>query len=141
MARFVHNKESEITMDYVNLPDASARTNSLHSCAGGTAAVPGRKLYRLVAVSFGLLCILQVALNISLHLTIDASCTNLTQETDKRELINFDHYFQQGWVYIRPSFYYISYIRKTWHESRADCLQRGADLVIINSKEEQLLGA
>ncbi|XP_074486706.1 C-type lectin domain family 17, member A-like isoform X1 [Sebastes fasciatus] len=131
--------QSEITMDYVNLSDGSARSNAL----GRTAAVSGRNLVRLVAVSFGLLCVLQAALNISLRLAlynktpdIEASCTNLTDEL-KRELINFDQYFQQGWVYFRPSLYYISSDTKSWQESRAYCLQRGADLVIINSKEEQ----
>uniref|UniRef100_A0A3B4Z665 C-type lectin domain-containing protein n=1 Tax=Seriola lalandi dorsalis TaxID=1841481 RepID=A0A3B4Z665_SERLL len=43
-----------------------------------------------------------------------------------------DHNFQQGWVYFYPSFYYISSTKKSWHDSRDDCLQRGADLVIIN---------
>uniref|UniRef100_A0A8C6NK02 C-type lectin domain-containing protein n=1 Tax=Nothobranchius furzeri TaxID=105023 RepID=A0A8C6NK02_NOTFU len=46
-------------------------------------------------------------------------------------------YFKQGWVYIQPSLYYISSTRKTWQESREDCLQREADLAVINTKEEQ----
>ncbi|XP_029292672.1 CD209 antigen-like [Cottoperca gobio] len=44
---------------------------------------------------------------------------------------------QYGWVYFSGSFYHISSLEKSWQESREDCLQRGADLVIINSKEEQ----
>lgn len=44
----------------------------------------------------------------------------------------------EGWVYFNQSFYYISSINKSWQASRDDCLQRGADLVIINSKEEQV---
>nr|XP_020512194.1 CD209 antigen-like protein 2 [Labrus bergylta] len=43
----------------------------------------------------------------------------------------------KGWVHFNGSFYYISSLEKPWQESRADCLQRGADLMIINSKEEQ----
>ncbi|XP_034715636.1 CD209 antigen-like protein E isoform X2 [Etheostoma cragini] len=139
MAKFVHGEQSEITVDYVNQPDASARSSGQDRRV--TAAVPGRKLHRLVAVSFGLLCVLQSALNISLRLynkteDIEVCCTNLTSE-QKRELLNFDHYFKQGWVYFRLSFYYISSEKKSWQDSRADCQQRSADLVIINSKEEQ----
>ncbi|XP_074483052.1 uncharacterized protein LOC141762852 [Sebastes fasciatus] len=44
---------------------------------------------------------------------------------------------KQGWVYFNGSVYYISSLRKTWQESRDDCVQRGADLVIINTVEEQ----
>uniref|UniRef100_A0A3Q3B0X3 C-type lectin domain-containing protein n=1 Tax=Kryptolebias marmoratus TaxID=37003 RepID=A0A3Q3B0X3_KRYMA len=62
---------------------------------------PGEKLIRVVAVSFGLLCVLQAAANITLRL-----------------------YFQQGWVYLHPSFYYISTTEKSWQASRDDCLQR-----------------
>ncbi|XP_028460471.1 CD209 antigen-like protein E isoform X2 [Perca flavescens] len=135
MARFVHREQLEIT-DYVNLPEPSAR--SVGQDGGETAAGSGGKLYRVVAVSFGLLCILQAALNISLRLytfysktpDIELSCTNLTGDL-RRELITF------GWVYFRRSFYYISTNQTSWHKGRADCLQREADLVIINSKQEQ----
>uniref|UniRef100_A0A672HVZ0 C-type lectin domain-containing protein n=1 Tax=Salarias fasciatus TaxID=181472 RepID=A0A672HVZ0_SALFA len=43
----------------------------------------------------------------------------------------------KGWVYFRSSFYHISFSKKTWRESRNDCLSRGADLMIIDSQEEQ----
>ncbi|KAM7008670.1 uncharacterized protein LKV04_000766 [Tautogolabrus adspersus] len=92
----------------------------------------GGKLLTLVAVSFGVLCFLQVALNISLRLSIYTS--------DRKTTINltdFDPYFQRGWVYFRSSLYFISSVKKPWQESRDDCLQQGADLVIINSREEQ----
>uniref|UniRef100_A0A3Q2CV70 C-type lectin domain-containing protein n=1 Tax=Cyprinodon variegatus TaxID=28743 RepID=A0A3Q2CV70_CYPVA len=38
---------------------------------------------------------------------------------------------------VCPSLYYISSTTNTWNDSRKDCLERGADLAIIDSKEEQ----
>ncbi|KAF3687472.1 C-type lectin domain family 4 member M CD209 antigen-like protein 1 [Channa argus] len=65
--------------------------------------------------------------------------TVLAKERDelKRKLDDFIHYSQKGWVYFSGSFYYVSSTQKTWTESRDDCLEQNADLMIINSKEEQ----
>ncbi|KAK2915681.1 hypothetical protein Q8A67_000055 [Cirrhinus molitorella] len=42
-----------------------------------------------------------------------------------------------GWHYHQYSFYYFSSEKKNWTESRRYCTERGADLIIINNKEEQ----
>ncbi|KAG7278987.1 hypothetical protein CRUP_007534 [Coryphaenoides rupestris] len=42
-----------------------------------------------------------------------------------------------SWEFYGSSCYFFSRERKIWTDSRQDCLNRGADLVIINSKEEQ----
>ncbi|XP_059196490.1 CD209 antigen-like protein C [Centropristis striata] len=123
-----------MTWDEENLCDVSSRK---------------KKLYRLVAVSVGLLCMLQATVNISLRLALHSSGSrtpdfeaiikNLTAEGEqlKMKLSTFYNYSKEGWMYFNHSFYYISSINKPWQDSRNDCLQRGADLLIINSKEEQ----
>ncbi|XP_050977500.1 C-type lectin domain family 10 member A-like [Labeo rohita] len=42
-----------------------------------------------------------------------------------------------GWLYYNFSFYNISSERKSWTESRRYCTEKGADLIIINNREEQ----
>ena len=44
----------------------------------------------------------------------------------------------QGWMFYDQSFYRISTTKKSWKASRNDCLQRNADLVVINNREEQV---
>uniref|UniRef100_A0A8B9J556 C-type lectin domain-containing protein n=1 Tax=Astyanax mexicanus TaxID=7994 RepID=A0A8B9J556_ASTMX len=44
----------------------------------------------------------------------------------------------EGWIYFNSSLYYLSAEMKNWTYGRDDCIKRGADLVIINSREEQV---
>ncbi|XP_041789789.1 CD209 antigen-like protein E [Chelmon rostratus] len=62
---------------------------------------------------------------------------DMTKERNDLQRKLQDHHVQLGWVFYSGSLYYISSLKKSWQQSRDDCLQRGADLVIINSKEEQ----
>ncbi|KAF5891739.1 antigen like protein, partial [Clarias magur] len=55
----------------------------------------------------------------------------------QKRVTNMDAAFRLGWKYFNSRIYYISTLTKTWAESRQDCRDKGADLVIINSKDEQ----
>nr|XP_046181213.1 C-type lectin domain family 4 member E-like [Oncorhynchus gorbuscha] len=113
----------------------------------------------MVAVSFGMLCVLQVTLNISLRLVynrcfkyseekdqLQTSYNSLTKERDQLQterdflsgrFTNLKKTCPEGWQKFESSWYFLSTETKTWNECREDCLERGADLVIINSDKEQ----
>ncbi|XP_041957606.1 C-type lectin domain family 12 member B-like [Alosa sapidissima] len=141
---------------------ANAESNQLRVC-------------RIVGVSFGLLCLLQVTLNITLRLLYiefnnltndgqecqmgygslveerDLLLTNYTKLSEEKELllINYTTLAEErdrlhkelddlvGWKSFQSSLYFFSIEDRNWTMSRKDCRQRGADLVIINSQEEQ----
>ncbi|ROI89224.1 C-type lectin domain family 4 member E [Anabarilius grahami] len=48
-----------------------------------------------------------------------------------------DDVIKDGWIYYQSCFYYISSEKRNWTESRRYCTERGADLIIINNREEQ----
>ncbi|RVE68818.1 hypothetical protein OJAV_G00095830 [Oryzias javanicus] len=98
-----------------------------------------RKPYILMAVSVGLLFVLQAALNVSLRLFLktEATLKNVTNERDElmQKLKNYG-YELDGWSYFQGSFYYISTNSADWQHSRNYCLSKGADLVIVNNALE-----
>ncbi|RXN20655.1 C-type lectin domain family member A-like protein [Labeo rohita] len=60
--------------------------------------------------------------------------TNLTNERDQ---LRNELQICVEWTSYQSSFYYMSKEMKNWTESRRYCTERGADLIIINNREEQ----
>ncbi|KAG7313924.1 hypothetical protein KOW79_022420 [Hemibagrus wyckioides] len=121
-----------------------------------------RKCYRLTSVCLLLLCFLLLTTITVLWIKfsilsrekakletkrnhLQASCNTLTNERIQllekndefqKKSNNFVSLLTDGWRYFNSHIYYISTAEKNWDESRQNCRGRGADLVIINSKEE-----
>ncbi|XP_017542089.1 C-type lectin domain family 4 member M-like [Pygocentrus nattereri] len=68
---------------------------------------------------------------------LQTRCSNLTKE--RHGLLQ--RFSDLGWIYFNSSIYNISTEKKSWDEGRQDCRKRGADLLIIKSREKQEFAA
>ncbi|XP_026885206.2 C-type lectin domain family 4 member E-like [Electrophorus electricus] len=141
-----------------NKEDMNTKKNAQTQQIGDTE---WSRRYRLAAVCLGLLCVLLLAANTVLWVKFTADINqlqtsnhNLTSEINqlwttysnvtvmKEQLLGERNGLQKelsihGWNYFNFSIYYITIEKKFWSNSRNDCKQRGADLVVIKSREEQ----
>ncbi|XP_067290306.1 CD209 antigen-like protein E, partial [Pseudorasbora parva] len=122
----------------------------LFSClwCSGSYSVRNRSS-RAAAVCLGLLCVLLLIAVIVLCVHIQTMSTNYTEErdqlltkitnlTEERDQLNqWNCLIRDGWIHYKFHLYFISSKKKNWTESRRYCRERGADLIIINNKEEQ----
>ncbi|XP_053335462.1 C-type lectin domain family 4 member E-like [Clarias gariepinus] len=95
--------------------DAETRLEAQHT--GGDTA--WSRWYRLIAVFLVMLCLLLTAI-----IVLWIKYPNLKES-------------QTRWNYTNSSVYIIINEQKSWTESRKNCRETGADLVIITSREEQ----
>ncbi|XP_061844364.1 CD209 antigen-like protein C isoform X2 [Nerophis lumbriciformis] len=98
---------------------------------------PRFKRVHVVLLAFGILCVLQAVLNITLRLAHGKA----VEKGDTGDICGGEtgdiSICPQGWLLFGSSCYFVSSQRRSWDSSRQDCLQRNADLVIINSRQEQ----
>ncbi|KAI4902905.1 hypothetical protein NFI96_020434 [Prochilodus magdalenae] len=103
----------------------------------------GSRYYRLAAVCLGLLCVLLLIVIAVLWVQFNNMSKQKGQlQTSyslaiERENETLQKKLEQERSCFNNRFYFTSTVMKNWSESRTYCKEKGADLSIINSKEEQ----
>ncbi|XP_048852984.1 CD209 antigen-like [Brienomyrus brachyistius] len=87
---------------------------------------------------------------VCLHEKLELQTSYSTCTAEKEQLqMNYSTYTEncrkkqiqlcpEGWTRFGTQLYCISTEKRTWQESQQDCKNRGADLIIINSQQEQV---
>ncbi|XP_048011550.1 CD209 antigen-like protein E isoform X3 [Megalobrama amblycephala] len=155
---FVSTDPTELPheLDYINHPEEEWRKQKRSDSEKKSS-------HKTTAVCLGLLCVLQLVVVTVLCMKFtkennlfqsekegnywQSLSKNLTEEREQLKkdveklqarLNDHDQRFNNPkWITHKLSSYYISSEWKNWTDSRQDCLRRGADLVIINDREEQ----
>ncbi|KAA0703933.1 Asialoglycoprotein receptor 2 [Triplophysa tibetana] len=118
--------------DFRTQTDSNTNRQLALQCTGSECV--RNRSHRSVLVCLVVLCVLLLTAVIVLCVLchkFHIKSENLTKERDESELQKHPHDSSES------SFYLISSQGKNWTESRSYCRERGADLVIINNKEEQ----
>ncbi|XP_040001399.1 CD209 antigen-like protein E isoform X2 [Xiphias gladius] len=137
--------EEKMVMIYESADNLGGHSISLNTRRVVTQSTlhqqPGTTFFRTVTMGLGLLCILLLAgiIGIGVHCRIKPqSCKKIGDEYRKPTLVEINHFCKDGCTSFNTSFYYISSEKKSWEDSRQDCKDRGSDLVIVSSTEEQV---
>ncbi|KAF5901467.1 C-type lectin domain family 4 member E-like isoform X1, partial [Clarias magur] len=94
------------------------------------------RCHKVTTVCLVLLCVLLLSGGTVLWIKYN------TVSTERKQLLQTTAELQSGllrfgWRFFRSSMYYKTTEEKNWNDTRKHCRDRGADLVIINSREEQ----
>ncbi|XP_029909256.1 CD209 antigen-like protein E [Myripristis murdjan] len=131
----------ERTVDIYDPADNLPAEESAAEQRPGSIVCPVKSLPWVFTVCLLLLCALLLAAVTALAVqcpqlwlqSLSRTCTQHTKET----LFELSRFCETGCAMFNNSFYYVSAELKSWEDSRQDCLERGADLVVINSQDEQ----
>ncbi|XP_043082927.1 CD209 antigen-like protein E isoform X1 [Puntigrus tetrazona] len=132
--------------DSVRDHDFTTKTNTLQPLQGTGRDSVGIRIYKAAVICLVLLCVLLLTAVVLLFVHIDTNNTKYTEKTNQL-LTTITNLTEENNVLIYKlsifderiycnSFYYMSNETKNWNDSRRDCKKRGADLIIINNKEE-----
>ncbi|XP_077946980.1 CD209 antigen-like protein A [Gasterosteus aculeatus] len=150
-------RTNQTAMDeiYANVEYVTSQASVRPSTPAPGPSSPRSRPHVAVAVSLGLLSVLLLAglvcLGVHVHVSGDKlssvsaerdqlkdKVTALTQEKDGLQLLlKQKKTCPEGWTMFRCSCYLLSTRDGSWENGRKDCGDQGADLVIIDSLEEQ----